>query len=400
MPHAVLYSYLGLGGYSRLKDERRPDGYYLYLVSKRDRCAYCRSWRLIQKGTKNRVLRTVPIGRKIVFLVIRVRRFACLDCGRTRYERLRIADPKRHYTHVLENYVMDLCMRMTVRDVAEFTGLHWATVKAIDKRRLKRNLPRDQDLRWLRYLGIDEVSVRRGHRYLTTVVDLERGRIVYVGEGRKTESLQPFIRRLKRLRVELKAVALDMWKPFARAIRRYYRRLPLVYDVFHILADYSRTLNEIRVAEFLKLNASRSQVFQGSRYLLLRGQEKLSLSARERLWKLLSVNQPLMIAYVLKEDLRHLWRLASVEQAQRHLQDWIEAALSSGISLLARFARKLRRHADGILNYFNFRISNAKVEGINNQIKVIKRKAFGYRDLSYFKLKIYNLHTLRYSLLR
>lgn len=397
MPHAALYSYLGLGGYSRLKDERRPDGYYLYLVSKRDRCAYCRSWRLTQKGTKNRVLRTVPIGRKLVFLVIRVRRFACEDCGRTRYERLRIADPKRHYTHVLENYVMDLCMRMTVRDVAEFTGLHWATVKTIDKRRLKRNLPRDRDLRRLRYLGVDEVSVRRGHRYLTTVVDLERGRIVYVGEGRKTESLRPFIRRLKRLRVELKAVALDMWKPFARAIRRYYRRLPLVYDVFHILADYSRTLNEIRVAEFFKLNAAQSQVFQGSRFLLLRGQEKLSLSARERLWKLLSVNQPLMIAYVLKEDLRHLWRLASIKQAQRHLQDWIEAALSSGISLLARFARKLRRHADGILNYFNFRISNARVEGINNQIKVIKRKAFGYRDMNYFKLKIYNLHTLRYS---
>jgi transposase len=397
MPHAALYSYLGLGGYSRLKDERRSDGYYLYLVSKRDRCAYCRSWRLTQKGTKNRVLRTVPIGRKLVFLVIRVGRFACEDCGRTRYERLRIADPKRHYTHVLENYVMDLCMRMTVRDVAEFTGLHWATVKAIDKRRLKRNLPRDRDLRRLRYLGVDEVSVRRGHRYLTTVVDLERGRIVYVGEGRKTESLRPFIRRLKRLRVELKAVALDMWKPFARAIRRYYRRLPLVYDVFHILADYSRTLNEIRVDECLKLNAAQSQVFQGARYLLLRGQEKLSLSARERLWKLLSVNQPLMIAYVLKEDLRHLWRLASVEQAQRHLQDWIEAALSSGLSLLARFARKLRRHADGILNYFSFRISNARVEGISNQIKVIKRKAFGYRDMNYFKLKIYNLHTLRYS---
>jgi len=397
MPHAALYSYLGLGGYSRLKDERRPDGYYLYLVSKRDRCAYCRSWRLTQKGTKSRVLRTVPIGRKLVFLVIRVRRFACEDCGRTRYERLRIADPKRHYTHVLENYVMDLCMRMTVRDVAEFTGLHWATVKAIDKRRLKRNLPRDNDLKQLRYIGVDEVSVRRGHRYLTTVVDLERGRIVYVGEGRKTESLRPFIRRLKRLRVELRAVALDMWKPFARAIRRYYRRLPLVYDVFHILADYSRTLNEIRVDECLKLNAAQSQVFQGSRYLLLRGQEKLSLSARERLWKLLSVNQPLMIAYVLKEDLRHLWRLSSLEQAQRHLHDWIEAALTSGISLLARFARKLRRHADGILNYFNFRISNAKVEGINNQIKVIKRKAFGYRDLNYFKLKIYNLHTLRYS---
>ena len=323
-----------------------------------------------------------------------MRRFYCSDCGKLRFEDLLIADRKKHYTHALEKYVMCLCSMMTIRDVAQHIGLHWATVKEIDRKRLKRNLPRYKDLRRLEYLGIDEVSVRRGHRYLTTAVDLISGRVLFVGQGRRMASLEPFIKRLKRAGVRPKAIALDMWKPYARAIKRHYRLLPLVYDVFHILADYSRTLNEIRVEEYRKLEGQEQGRFiKGSRYLLLKGQEKLSISAQEKLSQLLSMNRP------IKEDLRRLWSLPTRYQAAPFLSDWIEKALSSGIIQLARFARKLRRHTDGILNYFNFRISNAKVEGINNRIKVIKRMAYGYRDINYFMLKIYNLHTSRYSLL-
>jgi transposase len=330
--------------------------------------------------------------------MVKMRRFYCQECGCTRYEDLRIADRRKHYTHALESYVMDLCAHMTVRAVAQLTKLHWETVKQIDSKRLRRQLPRAKDLRSLTYLGIDEVSVRRGHRYLTTVVDLQTGRVVYVGEGRRMESLEPFIKRLKRFGIRPRAIALDMWKPYARAIRRHYRGLPLVYDVFHILSDYSRTLNEIRVDEYQKLEGHEEGRFiKGSRYLLLKGQEKLSLPAQEKLLQLLSINYPLHIAYVLKEDLRQLWRLPSKSSAEKFLNDWIRKALASGIALLARFARKLRRHAEGILNYFIFPISTAKVEGINNRIKVLKRSAYGYRDMNYFMLKIYNLHTTRYA---
>jgi len=310
-----------------------------------------------------------------------------------------IAKRKKHYTHSMENYVMDLCSVMTVRDVSQYTGLHWSTVKEIDSKRLKRNLPRAKDLRELRYLGIDEVSVRRDHRYLSTIVDLQSGRVVYVGQGRRVESVAPFFRRLKRIGVRPRAIAMDMWPPFARAVRLYYRGIPLVYDAFHILADYSRKLNEIRVEEYKKLEGqAHGRVIKGSCYLLLRGQEKLSLSAKEKLNQLLNINRPLYIAYVLKEDLRRLWKLPTRSQAERFLNDWIHKALSSGIIQLARFARKMRMHIAGILNYFYFPISTAKVEGINNHIKVIKRMAYGYRDLDYFMLKIYNLHTKKYGL--
>jgi transposase len=329
-----------------------------------------------------------------------MRRFYCEECRQILFENLIVADRKKHYTHALEKYVMALCTMATIKDVARRTGLHWTTVKEIDRKRLRRNLPRDKDLRQLQYLGIDEVSVRRGHKYLTVAVDLERGRVLYVGRDRRIESLEPFIKRLKRVGVRPKAIALDMWKPYARAIKRHYRRLPLVYDIFHILSDYSRTLNEIRVQEYRKLEGQEQGRFiKGSRYLLLKGQEKLSLPAHYKLQQLLSINQPISIAYVLKEDLRRLWSLPNRDHAAKFLFDWINKALSSGIIQLARFARKLRRHAEGILNYFDFPITTAKVEGINNRIKVIKRNAYGYRDIDYFKLKIYNIHTTRYALL-
>ncbi len=398
MPRAVFYSAFGLNGYRLLEHELREGRLYLHAVRCLNRCSHCWSWRVIQKGTKTRVLRTVPIGEKPVLVVVQMRRFWCRDCRRTRYERLGIADPKKHYTHVMEHLVMALCMRMTVQDVAKFTGLHWATVKAIDRKRLRRSLPGPGELRKLRYLGVDEVSVRRGHSYLTIVVNLEEGRVVWIGEGRRVDSLEPFIKRLKRLGVALRAVAMDMWAPFAKAVRRHYRRMRLVYDVFHILADYSRVLTEIRVDEYKKLRGKTSALIKGAHYLLLRAEETLSATARERLETLLRINQPISTAYVLKEDLRLLWSQPSLEHAWAFLAEWVAKALSSGIVPLRRFARKLRRHAEGILNYYLTPISNARTEGINNQIKVIKRKAFGYRDVEYFKLKIYNLHTLRYSL--
>ncbi len=398
MSLSVLYHALGIYGYHHLKTESQVGAIYLYMVRAKNRCGICQSWKVIGKGYRWRRLRTLPIGRKPVFAVVRMRRFYCEECRVIRYEDLRIVDRRKHYTHALETYVMDLCARMTIRDVAEHTKLHWETVKKIDCKRLKRHLPKAQDLRPLKYLGIDEVSVRRGHRYLTTVVDLQTGRVVYVGEGRRIDSLEPFIKRLKRHGIRPRAIALDMWKPYARAIRRHYRGLPLVYDVFHILSDYSRTLNEIRVDEYKKLEGlEEGRFIKGSRYLLLKGQEKLSISAQEKLSQLLSMNRPIFIAYVLKEDLRRLWRLPNRKDAEKFLYDWIRKALSSGISLLYRFARKLIRHAAGILNYFDFPISTAKVEGINNRIKVIKRKAYGYRDMDYFMLKIYNIHATRYS---
>jgi transposase len=400
MPRAILYHGFGIRGYQHLRTQFKEGCIYFHLVRSTNRCSFCHSFKVTQKGFKVRTLRTLPIGRKRVFVVIRMRRFYCEQCRRRRFEDLLIAERRKHYTRALERYVRDLCLMMTILDVAQHTGLHWATVKAIDRRRLKKNLPSASDLRRLRYLGIDEVSLKRRHRYLTTVVDLRTGRVVYVGEGRGERSLAPFFKKLHRLKVPLKAVTLDMWRPYVRAIRTRFPQTALVYDAFHILADYSRMLDALRTQEYNKLTGPMRKIIKGTRFLLLRGQEKLSIPAKEKLQKLLQINRNLFIAYVLKEELRRLWRFESREEAERFFFDWIKKALNSGIRKLVKFATRLLRHAEGILNYFRYPISTAMVEGINNKIKVVKRKAYGYRDVEYFKLKIYNLHLSRYSLLR
>ena len=152
-----------------------------------------------------------------------------------------------------------------------------------------------------------------------------------MGKNRRVESVAPFFRRLKRLGIRPKAIAMDMWPPFSKAVRLNYRGMPLVYDAFHIIADYSRTLNEIRVEEYNKLEEQElGRIIKGSRYLLLKGQEKISLPAREKLDALLCINRPLNIAYVLKEDLRRLWKLPNRIQAENFLNDWIHKAVSSG----------------------------------------------------------------------
>jgi len=191
-----------------------------------------------------------------------------------------------------------------------------------------------------------------------------------------------------------------MWRPYVKAITTSFPQTAIVYDAFHILADYSRMLDALRSQEYMRLKGPMKKIIKGTRFLLLQGQEKLSMPTKVKLQKLLQINRNLFIAYVLKEELRRLWRFESREEAERFFFDWIRKVLNSGIGKLVKFATRLVRHAEAILNYFLFPISTAMVEGINNKIKVVKRKAYGYRDVEYFKLKIYNLHLSRYSILR
>jgi len=141
MPLLISYHGFGIYVYRYLRTQYQGGDIYFHLIRSKDRCANCSSFQVIQMGFKIRLLRTLPIGRRRVFLVIKMRRFRCQDCGRILFKDLGIADRKKHYTRALERYVMDLCMRMTIRDISELTGLHRSTVKAIDRGRLRDNLP-------------------------------------------------------------------------------------------------------------------------------------------------------------------------------------------------------------------------------------------------------------------
>lgn len=402
MSTSILYHGFGVRHYRYLRTEFIGGSVVFHMEKSPDkqRCAACGSRDVVLKGRARRKLRTLPIGRKKVFLQIHLHRLQCRSCGSLKLEPLLISDPKRRWTRALGRYVLGLLSCMTIEDVSRHLGMSWGTIREIHVQALGTRLKRRR-LRHMRVIGVDEVAVRKGHNYLTVVVDLETGEVVWVAEGRKTGALEPFLRKLKRAGAKIEAVAMDMWKPYIRAVTTHFGQDVIVFDRYHIMADYNKTLDLIRTTEVAKAGKENKAVFKGVRYLLLKGSEKIAddWNARRRLAELLAVNETISTAYILKEELRMFWRCRDIEEAQTFISNWLSTAWASGIDLLARFANTLVRHMYGLLNYFNHRVTTGKVEGINNKIKVLKRQAYGYRDIEYFKLRIYFLHESRYALL-
>ena len=401
MSTSILYHGFRVEQYRYLRTDYQQ-GALIFHIEKakgKQRCVDCGSRQIIRKGHVIRRLRTLPIGSRKVFLAAHLHRLLCRECGSLKLEPILISYPKKRWTKALGRYVLELMRSMTIEDVARHLGMSWDTVKDIHVRALKIRF-KSRRIRHLRYLGVDEIAVHKGHRYLTVVVDLESGQVVWVAEGREASSLEPFLKRLKRARVQIKAIAMDMWPAYWGAVLRHFPREVIVFDHYHIISDYNRMLDELRRQEVVDAPEDQKAVYKGVRYLLLKGSEKISdgSTARDRLDRLLDLNRNLSIAYVLKEELRDLWNCPDHDQAQFHLMSWLQKAWSSGIRLVMKFANKVASHRYGILNFFTHRVTTGKVEGINNKIKVLKRKAYGFRDLEYFKLRIYFLHESRYAL--
>jgi transposase len=357
-------------------------------------CPSCKNPQIRLYGTTTRVVRDLSVSNRVVYLKIPQNKIYCSRCG-VRTERISFLDTYARHTRRFERFVHTLCRHMTVSDVARVLALSWHEVKHIDKKYLEKQY-RIPPWRRLRFLGVDEVAVRTGHRYLTVVVNLCTGQVVYVGKDRKQATLDRFLARIgPHRRHRIKAVAMDLWRPYAAAVGSFLPNAKIVYDKFHLLAAFSRVIDRIRRKEFLNASQKDKGVIKGSRYLLLKNKSSLSGAQQARLAQLLCLNVALNTTYILKDELSLLWNCPDKDAAEKHLLSWIEKATSTAIPALKSFAKTLEKHRQGILNYFDIPITTAQVEGINNKIKVLKRKAYGFMDLVYFSLKIYDLHNLK-----
>jgi len=402
MSTSLIYHGFGTVGYNYLKMEYREGRIFIHIEKKPEYryCADCKSRNVAKKGSVKRELKTLPIGKKSVYLVVHLHRLYCRDCGSIKLEPLLISFPKKHWTKSLGRYVVELLRFTTIEDVSKHLGMSWDTVKEIHVCVLKKKFKK-RKIKHLRHLGIDEIAVKKGHNYLTVVVDLDTGQVVWVAEGRKTSSLEAFFKKLKQVHAPIEAIAIDMWPSYIKAVLKYYSYKVLVFDRYHIISECNKMIDKLRRKEAQSVEKTEKNVFKGVRYLLLKGQEKIEndYKAQYRLNRLLEINQPLNTAYILKEELRELWSCTSLKEAEHYLNDWLKKAWASGVTLIKKFATMLASHKVGILNYFNHPITTGPVEGINNKIKVLKRKAYGYRDLEYFKMRIYFLHESRYALI-
>lgn len=360
-------------------------------------CPKCSDYHHNFKEKKTRKIRTVPIGAKPCFIEIHTHRLECKKCKHKWWPKFSFIAGQRRMTKVFAEYLISMMKLGTIKAVAEFTGASWDTVKDLHKQYLKKKY-RSVEYANLRYLGIDEFSIKKGHEYMSVVVDLETGKIIHAAEGRSKEAITPFLRKLARNASSLIAVAMDMSGPYESAVREILPKVDVVFDRYHVMALCSRAIDEIRREQQSRCNAVGLKALKGQRFLLLKNFEKLGMSEKSSLEALLEVNKPLSIAHTMKEQLRLFWTKPNSQEGARALGWWIIEAMESEVKELVRVARTLIEHFKGLLSYFRNRVTNAKTEGINNKIKTLKRQAYGYRDMEYFKLRLYHLHKQEASL--
>ena len=402
MSTSLLYHAFGLVGYQYVNQSFRGGEVTFRIEQPRDRhrCSQCGSAEVWDQGGIERTFRAVPIGSKPVSLKLKVPRLLCFDCGKVRQAKLGFADPGKHYTRAFERYALELSRFMTIQDVAKHLRIGWDAIKGIQARSLQRRFGKP-NLHKLKKIAIDEIAISKGHRYLTVVLDLVSGAVVFVGDGKDVDSLKPFWLRVRRARAKIVAVATDMSKAYIRAVRDNLPKAVHVFDHFHVVKLFNEKLTAFRRELYRQLsNDADRKILKGTRWLLLKNPENLDpeRNERERLDEALQLNLPLATAYYLKEDLRQIWAQGNLRAARRVLRDWLARARTSGIRMLIQFAATMEEYQEGILAYYKYPISTGPLEGTNNKIKTMKRQAYGFRDLEFFKLKILGLHETKHAL--
>jgi transposase len=395
-----MYHAFGARTYRLQKTEYRGGAVYFHLVKKHHECASCRSSAVGLDQMRSYSLRTVPIGGKPVFLVVALATLMCWNCGARQQEAREVAEPKKSYTRALGRLVNELSTKMTMLDIACYLGVGWDLVKSIIKERLQHRAKR-RSWRGVRRIAIDEIAVRKGHRYMTIVVDLDSGRVLYFAEGKDHTSLKTFFQRLRRSRARLEAIAVDMSSAYLKAVNLYAPKgVLIVHDRYHVVAEMNGVVDKVRREEQNRLDAEGKKVIKGSRYLLLYGKEKLEKlpKKQKRLDALLEANELLHKVYLLKEDLRLFWSQESKDKADDFIHSWCSEARKLGNSNVTRIANTIEQRREAILAWYDHPITTGPLEGLNNKIKVLKRTAYGYRDQAFFGLRILFLHETRFKL--
>lgn len=337
-----------------------------------------------------RCVRDLPILDAETHVWVPRHRVACPSCG-PRLEALSWLSPWDRVTKRLAESVVRLCRVLPIKHVAEFYGLDWDTVKNLDVAALAEQLL-PVDLSRVTVIAMDEFAIRKGHRYATVVLEPQRKRVLWVGNGRSRDAVRPFFELLEDEGcARLAAVVMDMTAAYEEEVRAHCPRAVIVYDLFHVVAKFGReVIDRVRVDEANRVRHDKvaRKVIKGARWLLLRNRENVTAEDRVRLQELLALNRRLAAVYVLKDDLKHLWDYTYPGAATRFFAGWYHRAIRSRIHPLKAFARQLKARLPGIIAHCAFPLHTSVLEGITNKIKVLKRMGYGYRDDGYFFLKI------------
>ena len=405
MSAAGLYRALGLDGYRVLDTwHSESDGVVRVLVeAPREllRCRACGCSRVHMHERATRTWHSAPIGLTRVEIVMSSPRVKCLNCQAQTWHQPAFASGQRRITKSFELFIEQQLTRLTIQDVVETYGLSWNTVCEIDIARLKK-LARPK-LSALQRLATDENYLGTRHGFVTIVLDLDTKAIVSVLKGRGQSALATFFSRLKQAGAQIKAVATDMSGGYIAAVQKHLPKASLVFDRFHVVKLMNEKLTALRREMYHELtDKQHRQVLKGTRWLLLKNPENLKqnekVDERAKLKEALKLNESLATAYYLKEDLRQFWEQGSKPAAGKFLESWCKRAETSGIRHLHVMANTLRMHRSGLLNWYDHPLSTGPLEGINNKIGALQRRAYGLRNFEHLTERMLTLHHAKYML--
>ncbi len=281
---------------------------------------------------------------------------------------------------------------MTVKDVAELNSLGWDQVWRMEKCYMRRVLEKNPPAQQLRAIGIDEISIRKGHTYAVVVADLDQKRPIWLGgQGRTEQDLELFFAAMGPERCEtIELAVMDMWKPFRQATLKHAPNAQIVYDKFHIMRHLADALDQVRRSEYKRVNDKERQFIKGQRYTLLSHRANLDIEGRRALMLLLKANKRLHKAYLLKESFGQLWDYNNPIWARKFFESWKSQLRWQRLDSYEKFCKMIERHWDGIASFCHpdHKVSLGFMEGMNNKIRVIQRRAYGIRDKEYLMLKV------------
>lgn len=306
-------------------------------------------------------------------------------------EKLSFLADNPFYSKRFAFYIGKRCSASTVKDIAEEFHLDHGTVKELEIQYMAEKLRRAGKPK-PKVIGIDEISIRKGHIYRIVVSDLEKRRPIWFGgEDRSKESMDLFYEWLGPAKTKhIRLAVMDMWKPFEKSTREKAPQTAILYDKFHVIRHLNEALDKIRKSEYARLTGNSRKFIKGQKYTLLSHRENLTTDGRRSLKTLLTANKRLNTAYILKEEFGQLWDYQSEAWASKFFDNWKASLKWQRLKPYEKFAKMIERHWDGIAVFCKpeNKVALGFVEGLNNKIRVIQRRAYGLRDQKYLRLKV------------
>ena len=362
--------------------ERKPEIFYT--------CPGCgKEYRSAKSKNETKSIWSLPVHGHLLKIIIPRHRINCKSC-KYPYEPMPNSILENHnVSKQFANWIYEKCKPMNYTDLSKEIGLSDTTIRNIDKEILEKRIDK-REIKKFTALGIDEIQTGHGHDYSHIITDMKNEEVLFVGDGRKSVDLAPFLLAFRKHLKDVKWIVMDMWQGYIKVFTRFCPDAGIIFDHFHITKHLNEAINKLRIIEYEKLEKKERGFIKGTKWLLLSRKSSLSRKQKSKLNSLFDANKKLLKAYLLKEEFRKLWSYQSETWARKFWQNWKRNLRWQRLEPLKGFVKMVDKHLDGIMNFYKTddRLKMGYIEGLNNKVKTLIRKHYGFRDKKFLKMKI------------